>query len=137
MPTAEELLLRMMSPAPFDDEDAAQKERKLQTRENWMSFFDENLDPGDRCDYGFKVTMDMARGGQAPRKVRVYADGIYDLFHQGHARQLMQAKAIFPKSQVYLLVGCCNDALTHERKGGCSRPPPPHLLRVFSKLTST
>ena len=58
-------------PAPFDEDPVAQEER-------------------DATDYSIKITQEMINSGQCPRKVRVYADGIYDLFHQGHARQLMQ-----------------------------------------------
>ncbi|XP_030431039.1 choline-phosphate cytidylyltransferase B isoform X4 [Gopherus evgoodei] len=85
--------LTLIAPAPFADEISCQCQAPHE-----------------------KLTITQARlGTPVDRPVRVYADGIFDLFHSGHARALMQAKTLFPNS--YLLVGVCSDDLTHKFKG--------------------
>lgn len=69
----------------------------------------------DAINYAAKITKETALSDEGNRAVRIYSDGIYDMFHSGHARQLMQAKKVFP--QVHLLVGVCNDELTWQMKG--------------------
>ncbi len=65
-----------------------------------------------------KERVAAARADKSGRVYRVYCDGVFDLFHLGHARMLEQAKkSLGDAAKVYLLAGICSDEDVHRFKG--------------------
>jgi len=54
-------------------------------------------------------------GSDPNNPVRVYADGVFDMYHIGHAKVLEQAKRLF--KHTYLIVGVSPDKEVNEKKG--------------------
>ena len=75
----------------------------------------EYLPNGLPKNYNTMVNPGTPDGNDPNNPVRVYADGVFDMYHVGHAKVLMQAKKLF--KHVFLIVGVSGDQETIEKKG--------------------
>ena len=57
----------------------------------------------------------LTEGNDPDHPVRIYSDGVFDLFHFGHAQLLEYCKKIFKYS--ILVAGVCSDSDTTREKG--------------------
>jgi len=52
--------------------------------------------------------------------LRVYADGVFDSFHIGHANMFKQCRETFPNQKIWLIAGVCDQKDIEQHKGNRS-----------------
>ena len=75
----------------------------------------EYLPNGLPKNYNSMARPGVPDGSDPSNPVIVYADGVFDMYHVGHAKVLEQAKKLF--KHTYLIVGVSGDKETIEKKG--------------------
>ena len=75
----------------------------------------EYLPNGLPKNYNTMVRPGVPDGSDPNNPVIVYADGVFDMYHVGHAKVLEQAKKLF--KHTYLIVGVSGDEETIAKKG--------------------
>ena len=66
-------------------------------------------------EFRTKLISEFKKRNFTNKKLRIYSDGCFDLFHHGHSRQFEQVKNMFPN--VELIVGVCSDKDIKTHKG--------------------
>ncbi|KAE8220113.1 hypothetical protein CF319_g6311 [Tilletia indica] len=63
---------------------------------------------------GYKINEPRNGGGTRERPIRIYADGVFDMFHYAHTLLLRQCKLFFP--HVHMIAGVNSSTLCAEHK---------------------
>ena len=77
--------------------------------------------------YYFKHNPNYPDGTDQSNPIIIYTDGVFDVFHYGHARLFEKIKRMFP--HVYLIVGVCKDEDIIAEKG-------PPILDLSQRIES-